>query len=128
MAKTVATILGALFLIIGLLGFVAPNLLGMHLNVTHNFVHIISGALALYFGLAGTLPAARTFCIVFGVVYGLLGLFGFFFGDPNNMLTVIPGQLVLGTADHVIHLLLGAIFLVAGLATRTTVAHAEQRH
>ena len=44
---------------VGLIGFVSPHLLGMHLTTIHNVVHLLTGALALYFGSmgAGTLAA-----------------------------------------------------------------------
>lgn len=117
MAKTVCKILGVVFLIVGVCGFVAPNLLGAHLTPAHNMVHIISGVIALYFGFAGSLSGARGFCLVFGIVYLALGIFGMVMGvDPGKMWHV--GPLVLGTADHGIHLLLGAIFLAGGLFTK----------
>jgi hypothetical protein len=47
MAKAICKVLGVVFLIIGLLGFVSPNLLGMHLSGIHNIIHLISAALAL---------------------------------------------------------------------------------
>ena len=103
MAKTVCKILGFVFLLVGLLGFttiLAP--VGAHLTPAHNMVHIISGIVALYFGFAGTLSGARGFALVFGIVYLALGIFG----------------MVLGTADHGIHLILGAIFLAGGLFTK----------
>jgi len=118
------TLLGVVFVLIGLVGFAAPDLMGMHLTVAHNLVHLISGALALYFGVKGTVQSARTFATVFGVTYGLLGVIGLIAGTgPDRMLTVIPDQLMFGTADSVIHLILGAVFLVAGLA-KTTIAAA----
>src|SRR4051812_50132029 len=80
MAKTIATILGIIFLVVGLLGFAMPGIMGMHLSVAHNVVHLVSGALALYFGTKGTYESARAFCIIFGLVYGLLGLIGFVAG------------------------------------------------
>ena len=124
MAKTIATFLGAAFVLVGIVGFIAPDLMGMHLSVAHNIVHLVSGALALYFGLAGTYTAARSFCIVFGVVYGLLGILGFAMGSPgpDRMLTVIPDQLMLGRMDHIVHIVLGALFLIAGMAP-TPVIH-----
>jgi Domain of unknown function (DUF4383) len=119
MAKTLSTILGIGFILVGIAGFVAPNLLGAHLSFAHNIIHLFSGAVALYFGLAGSLAGARTFCLVFGVVYLLLGVAGFVAGDGSErMLTVIPGALMLGTMDHIIHILLGALFLIGGLTTR----------
>ena len=137
MAKTVATILGAAFLLVGLLGFVVPGLLGTHLSMTHNVVHLVSGALSLYFGLQGTLSAARLFCLVFGAVYGLLGIAGFLAGRPGTVspgmpgmesgdfiLKVIPGMLELGTADHILHIVLGAIYVAGGLMTRADLTRA----
>ena len=94
--------------------------MGMHLSMAHNIVHLVSGALALWIGLAGSYSAARTFCIFFGLVYALLGVVGFFMGDPGpeRMLTVIPDQLMLGRMDHIVHIVLGALFLIGGLVGR----------
>jgi hypothetical protein len=129
MAKTVATILGIGFLLVGILGFVAPDVMGMHLSMAHNLVHLISGALALWVGLAGSYSAARSFCIFFGIVYGLLGVLGFVMGEPGpeRMLTVIPGQLMLGRMDHIVHIVLGAIFLIGGLISRPVAATTTRR-
>lgn len=132
MAKTIAKILGVAFILVGLVGFVAPGFLGTHLSVTHNLVHLLSGAVALYFGFAASLSAARLFDIVFGVVYGLLGVAGFLLGSnqpstlhsaadmgmDSRLLKVIPGALELGTMDHTVHILLGIVFLVGGFLTR----------
>src|SRR6266542_1584955 len=73
MAKAICKVLGVIFLILGLLGFVSPNLLGMHLSGFHNIIHLISAALALYFGFAASPSAARTFSLIFGAIYLLLG-------------------------------------------------------
>ena len=119
MAKRVCTILGVVFLLVGLAGFAMPTLLGAHLSLAHNVVHLVSGAAALYLGLKGSEDAARSFCWVFGAVYLLLGLAGFVAGEgADRMLAVIPGTLELGTVDHVIHVLLGAVFLVGGFMSR----------
>jgi uncharacterized membrane protein HdeD (DUF308 family) len=124
MAKTISTILGIVFLLVGLLGFASPNLMGMHLSTTHNLIHLVSGALALYFGLKGTWESARTFCLIFGIIYVLLGVAGFLFGGADRMLNIIPNQLVLMTADHVVHIILGGIFIIGGLS-RPVMAHTE---
>src|ERR687886_1918188 len=121
MAKTISKIMGVVFILVGIVGFLAPGMLGMHLSLAHNLVHLISGALALYFGFAGTLSGARLFCIIFGVVYGLLGIAGFLLGSAqtptipgmahmgpdSHLFKVLPGTLELGTMDHVVHILLG---------------------
>ncbi|MGI9107169.1 MAG: DUF4383 domain-containing protein [Pyrinomonadaceae bacterium] len=130
MAKTVATIMGVVFLLVGIAGFVAPGVGGFHLSTAHNLIHIVSGAVSLYFGLAGTLGGARMFCLAFGAVYGLLGVVGFLLGSQgtpampgmdadSRLFKVIPGTLELGTSDHTFHILLGLVFLIAGFLTKT---------
>jgi len=128
MAKTVCKILGVIFVLVGIAGFVQPHLLGAHLSLAHNLVHIISGAIALYFGFAGSPGAARGFCIIFGIVYLLLGVCGFFLGHPGvsmmpgmaemgsdpKLWPVLRGTLELGQRDHIIHILLGILFLAGG--------------
>ena len=117
MAKTVCKILGVVFLLVGVCGFVAPNLLGAHLTPVHNVVHIVSGVIALYLGFAGTLSAAKAFCLVFGIVYLGLGILGMALGTAPDRMWMV-GPLQLGQADHGIHILLGVIFLAGGLFTK----------
>jgi uncharacterized protein DUF4383 len=135
MAKTIATVLGIVFILVGLVGFIVPGFLGTHLSLAHNLVHIISGAVALYFGLAGTLAGARLFCLVFGAVYLLLGVVGFVLGKEGtatvahigpdaHLFALIPGQLELGTMDHYVNILLGVVFLIGGLITKADVRNA----
>lgn len=129
MAKTVCKLLGVIFIIVGVAGFVAPNLLGAHFSMVHNLVHLVSGAIALYFGFAGSPSGARGFCIVFGLVYLALGVCGFLLGHPGvstlpgmaemgsdpKMWPVLRGTLELGQRDHIIHIVLGIVFLIGGL-------------
>lgn len=133
MAKRIATILGIGFLLVGIIGFVARDFLGTHLSIVHTVIHLVSGAAALYLGLKGTESQARLFCIVFGIVYALLGVAGFLFGGSSSpsagvpgptddrLLKVIPGMLELGTVDHVLHILLGLIFLIGGFMSRADI-------
>lgn len=137
MAKTICTLLGVVFLLVGLLGFVAgdsmSNLTFAHLSPVHNVIHLLSGAVALYLGLKGSLSAARTFCLVFGAVYLLLGVVGYFAGGAHapsagipgpasdHMMRVLPGSLELGSGDHGIHVLLGIVFLIGAFMTREDV-------
>ena len=118
MAKTVCKILGVVFILVGVAGFAAPTLLGAHLNPAHNVVHLVSGAIALYFGFAGSPGAARGFCLLFGLVYLLLGICGWFLGTGAEHMLNLPNAaspvLMLGKMDHIIHILLGVIFLAGG--------------
>jgi hypothetical protein len=127
MAKTIATILGVVFILVGIIGFISPGFLGTHLSPTHNIVHLVSGAISLYFGLAATLSAARMFTIIFGVIYGLLGIVGFALGTgPDRMFEALASLgLHLGTMDHVVHILLAIVFLAGGLVTRPDVTTAD---
>lgn len=136
MAKTICKILGVVFILVGIAGFVMPGLLGTHLSFAHNLVHIVSGVIALYFGFAGSLSGARMFCIIFGLVYLLLGVVGFIAGSPgapsmagmaadSRLWKVLPGTLELGTMDHVVHILLGLVFLIGGFLTRADITRGD---
>jgi uncharacterized protein DUF4383 len=119
MAKTICKILGVVFLLVGVVGFASPNLLGAHLTPPHNVVHIVSGVIALYFGFAGSLSGAKAFSLVFGVVYLALGILGLVLGTGEGRMWVV-GPLHFGQADHGIHVLLGVVFLAGGLFTKKT--------
>ena len=118
MAKTVCKLLGVVFLLLGVCGFVAPTLIGAHLSPIHNVIHIVSGAIALYLGFAGTLSAAKTFCLIFGVLFLALGVLGLTLGHPPDRMWMV-GPLHFGQVDHVIHAVLGIILLAGGLFTKT---------
>jgi hypothetical protein len=117
MAKTVCKILGVVFLLVGVCGFVLPHLLRAHLTPAHNVVHIVSGIISLYFGFAGTLSGAKIFSLVFGVVYLALGILGMALGTGEQRMWMV-GPLDLGQSDHGIHILLGVVFLAGGLFTK----------
>jgi hypothetical protein len=129
MTKTILDIVGTIFVVLGIAGFVSPGLGGTHLSPAHNVIHLVSGALALWFGLRGTLQGARMFSWIFGLVYGLLGVAGMLFGhsgtasmhdmgaDPK-LLTIIPNVLELGRNDHLLHILIGVVFVIAALMAR----------
>ena len=124
MAKTIAALIGVVFLLVGLIGFAVPGLMGAHLSPAHNVIHLVSGAVSLYLGLKGSLSAAKTFSIIFGAVYLLLGVAGFALGTSADghasMLRLVPGVLELGQMDHIIHVVIGGLYLVGALATRST--------
>jgi uncharacterized membrane protein HdeD (DUF308 family) len=116
MCRTLCRIIGVALLLLGLAGFAMPHLLGMHLTTIHNVVHLLTGLVALYIGFAATFEAARMFCLVFGAVYLLLGILGFV--APGLVATVL-GHAPLSarelTPDNAVHVLLGAVLLIAAL-------------
>lgn len=126
MAKTVATLIGILFILAGLIGFAIPSLMGAHLSPAHNIIHLVSGAASLYLGLKGTLSAAKMFGFIFGAAYLLLGVAGFLFQAPYTegmhteiVFRVIPGILELGRMDHIIHVVIGLAYLAGAFLTST---------
>lgn len=119
--RLLATVFGAVYLVVGLLGFAVTGgvgfiategnlLLGLFaVNPLHNIAHLLIGAALLIAGLSNV-AAARTANTVVGAVYLLLGVVGFFLvGTALNILA-------LNTADHFLHLASAIVLLGVGLA------------
>ncbi len=119
--RIVATVFGAVYLLVGLLGFAFTGgvgfagtegglLLGIfEVNPLHNIAHLLIGAALLIAGIANV-RAAKTVNIVVGAAYLLLGVVGFFLvGTPANILA-------LNTPDHFLHLASAIVLLGVGLA------------
>ncbi len=111
-AKTAATVLGAVFVLVGLLGFVPNPLVSatgalFQVNTAHNLVHLITGA-ALLAGAYGGLGASLMLKI-FGVVYAIVAVLGLVMGGP-----MLLGLIAVNAADHWLHVLLAVVILAAG--------------
>ena len=108
-AKTAAIVLGVVFVIVGLLGFV-PNPLvsptGLFVvNTMHNLMHLVSG-IVLLAGAFTTLGARMSMMIV-GWAYVAVAIIGFFSGD------MILGIIHQNNADRWLHVFLAAANLGA---------------
>ncbi len=125
MIRQMAFIFGAVFLLIGALGFVpgaTPDgmLLGLfHVNLAHNLVHLLSGAVALIAGFAGG-SAPVWFFRVFGILYGLVALLGFFAGS-GPVLGIIANNM----ADVLLHAFLSLASLILGFMPIGHLRHAH---
>ena len=119
---------GAIYLFVGILGFfVSDNfisqednrLLGIFMvNHLHNIVHLLIGVALIGAARGGDRPARST-NLTIGAVYLLLGIVGWFIND-----TAID-IIALNPADHVLHLLSGALLVgvaKAGDSSRTRTA------
>jgi hypothetical protein len=119
--RLVAVIFGAVYLLVGLLGFAVTGgvgfiatdgglLLGIfEVNPLHNIAHLLIGAALLIAGLS-SVRAAKGVNTTIGAVYLLLGIVGFFLvGTAANILA-------LNTADHFLHLASAIVLLGVGLA------------
>jgi Domain of unknown function (DUF4383) len=119
-----ALLVGAVFLLVGVLGFIPgittnyddlafagedsdAELLGLFkVSILHNIVHLLFGVAGL--ALARTWEGARTFLIGGGVIYLLLWLLGLVGG-----LDWLPANDV----DHWLHFVLGIGMIGAGVVT-----------
>ena len=118
MLKTFALWFGIIFLVIGILGFfpsLAPEgmLFGIfQVGVWHNIVHLASGGVALAVAGAGE-RASRLYFQIFGLVYGLVAVIGFFYGDAPLL-----GFMAHNWADVWLHVAIAAIALFLGFSYR----------
>ncbi len=109
--KTAGLIIGIVFILVGILGFI-PNPLvsptGLFMvNTLHNVVHLISGAVIL----AGVYSFGSALGLrIIGVVYAIVAILGL----------VMGGDMILGMAmnmaDHWLHVVLAVVILLAGFA------------
>lgn len=125
--RTVAGVFGAVYLLVGLLGFFGRDsgeefagrdghsLLGFTVNNMANIVHLAIGAALLAAAAAGW-KAARSANLTVGVVYLALGIIGFFIQNTDVNI------LALNTADHFLHLVSGAILTAVALSGRKRTA------
>lgn len=121
--KTVAMLVGIVFVLIGVLGFIpalVPGgaLLGIFgVNALHSIVHLLFGVLGIAAAYTGW---PRMYNRVIGIVYLALAVLGFI---PA---LVINGNLLglvsINLADNFLHLVVGAVLVIVGffVADRVT--------
>jgi hypothetical protein len=121
-SKSAALVLGFIFLAVGLLGYVNNPIIGesedviFHSDNVHNMVHIISGALFVLIALASP-SFARTFMIIFGIVYLAIGIMGLVNMEAGQDLGEVLGFLHVNTNVNYLHIGLGIVILLAALAS-----------
>lgn len=121
LARMVCKILGVLFFVVG----VSTFMFGEDGDWYHNLLHFATGLIALYFGFAGALSAAKIFCLVFGVAYLGFGILGFAMGNPAMDYMWNLRLMHLAMAEHLFHITLGAIILAGGIFTRRDVSQSS---
>jgi hypothetical protein len=121
MIKKAALVYGAVFALIGILGFIPaltpkddmgmPLLLGIFMvGGVHNVIHLASGLL----GLASSTNSkwARLYFQIFGLVYALVTVVGFIQGDT------VLGLIHVNLADNLLHLALAVTMLGIGFGLK----------
>lgn len=126
--RLLATVFGAVYLLVGLLGFTATSgvgfvdtkgglLLGLfEVNILHNVAHLIIGAALLIAGLS-SVRAAKATNTTIGAVYLLLGIVGLFLVGSSANILAING------ADNVLHFASAVILLGVGLGADKAVGN-----
>ncbi|HXV28605.1 MAG TPA: DUF4383 domain-containing protein [bacterium] len=117
MIKTFTLILGIVLLAVGVVGWITGGhdhvLVVFGINMAHNIVHILTGLIAILAVLGGE-SYARIYCIVFGLVYGVVTVMGFINHEA------IVGLLNLNMPDNLLHLAISVACLAVGLAGRSS--------
>jgi hypothetical protein len=114
MLTTFARVLGAIFIVVGLLGFVPAlvpggNLLGLFpVNAVHNAVHIALGAWGVIAG--ASLAAALFYFRGIAILYGLIAVLGLI---PAT--STLFGLAPIHGADVVLHAVLALIAAYLGV-------------
>ena len=118
--RLIATVFGAVYLLVGLVGFgvtsgvgffstEGSNLIIFEVNPLHNVIHLAIGAALLYAGVKDV-QLARTINTAVGAVYLLVGILGLFLlSSPLNIIA-------LNGADNVLHLASAVLLLGVGLS------------
>ncbi len=127
--KTATTVVGAVFLLVGIAGFVpgvttnydelgfaghgsGAELLGLfQVSVLHNLVHLLFGVAGL--AMARTVRTATLYLIAGGAIYLVLWVYGLVV-DPHSSANFVP----LDDADNWLHLVLGVGMVLLGLIGR----------
>ncbi|HET9338039.1 MAG TPA: DUF4383 domain-containing protein [Casimicrobiaceae bacterium] len=118
MLKKIGLAFGVIFVLVGLAGYVPAltpdgKLLGMFaVNGPHNLVHLATGVIALAIAL-GSPANLSLFFKVFGVVYALVAVLGFFSGDQPLL-----GLIAHNTADLWLHVVIAAVSLWIGFGMK----------
>jgi hypothetical protein len=114
MARLYAKVVGAVVLVLGIVGLLAGNedLLGViNIDVVEDLVHVASGGLLLYAGYKLAAPAVKSIVGAVGVVYLLVGVVGFVAPELGGLLPH-----AYSVVDNIIHLTLG----ILGIAVAAT--------
>ena len=118
MLQKLAMIFGVILLLLGVLGFVPgitndQLLLGIfYVNPLHNIINLVAGAIALWASFT-SVKAAKMYFQIFGIIFALLAVLGFFTGEG-----LILGLISNNTPDLVLHLILAAVALYAGFGMK----------
>ena len=120
--RVVGALLGVVFLLVGVVGFIITGFSGFagtqgeelivfEVNPLHNIVHLGVGAVLLLAAWRGAKTAAGANLLI-GLVYGAVGIAGFFAIDTAANI------IALNQADNWLHIASAAVLVGVGLTRR----------
>lgn len=136
--RTAALLVGAVFLLVGVLGFIpgittdygdmsgaghnsGADLLGIfQVSILHNIVHLLFGVAGVL--LSRTNEGSRNYLIGGGVIYLVLWLYGLVI-DKDSSANFVP----INSADDWLHFVLGVGMIGLGVALSRNLRTAEPR-
>ena len=129
MAKRFSTIYGAMFVIVGIMGFLDNPLIGEHgffmTNAAHDWTHMLLGVVLLWAGQRNERTAYGSLMGI-GALYALLALMGYATAGAEGH-TMLLGLVHINGNDNWLHVLLAVVLIASALSTRrhvrTVAAH-----
>ena len=111
-----AWVVGMVFVLLGILGFIPNPIVGMEgvfmTNAAHNIIHLVSGIYLIIAAMQSIRAAKMAFKVV-GIVYLLVTILGFLTIGASGMGSLL-GLVSMNAADNYLHLVLTAVFLALG--------------
>ncbi len=126
MAKTSAVVFGIIFLILGILAFISNPLVGsvglFGANMLLALAYLVTGVILLI--VAYSAPARSALWLkIFGVIYLIMVVLGFVLVPGGGTLF---GLFAMSAASNWLHLVLGIVLLVCGIAGKKGTASPMQ--
>ena len=114
--KTYATVLGAVLVLLGIWGFAQKPVLGLFgVNPAQNVLHLVGGAVILWFGMKGSAKTTNMWLGIIALVVGVLGLIP---GAKDLLANIFA----INAAITYLHLAVGIVSLVVAYGVKETAA------
>lgn len=112
-ARTAGIVIGIVFVVVGILGWIPNPLVGQNgiflTNTAHDLVHLISGIVIL----AGVYSFGASLGLkIIGIIYAIIAVVGLLMSGNDMLLGIIQ----VNGADHWLHVVLAIVILLAGFA------------
>jgi uncharacterized membrane protein HdeD (DUF308 family) len=115
MAKSLALVIGIVFLLVGAAGLFPNTIVGENAmfvtDFTHNLIHLVVGLIFVLVAEKATAKSSATLKTL-GVIVIIVAALGFFYG------TSIFGFISTNAASNWFHLVIGLISLIAGFSAK----------